>query len=95
MTDKKSVKSIPKRTKSDEDAYADLAEYLIGETNPMTELEYLREHHHITETAIGLVKLHLLQNEAEKASNILEKYSEKLTKLRYEYQPELKELKDG
>lgn len=51
----------------------------------MNERQYLEEHHHITETAIGLAKVALLDHDPMTALGKLEICSEKLAKIRAEY----------
>lgn len=58
----------------------------------MTELEYLREYHHISQTGIGIALLHDFSGNTELVIDDLKELREKLKNLRYEYQPKLKEL---
>lgn len=45
-------------------------------------VQYLEDHRQITESAIGLAKVHLINNEPSKALEILHHYCEKLDELR-------------
>ncbi len=44
--------------------------------------QYLEDHHHITETGVGLAKLHLKQDSPSKALEALELCSKRLKALR-------------
>lgn len=47
----------------------------------MTEEEYMEAHHHITETQIGLARMHLSVGDAEKAKDTLDVCSVKLKEI--------------
>ena len=51
------------------------------------EIEYLKQSHHLSQTAIGLARYHLQQNNSEEAKKILDKCCTDLDEITVKYLP--------
>jgi len=54
---------------------------------PSQHIKYLEEHHHICETSLGLLSIHLQAGDLDKAQEQLESTRKKIDAILKEYQP--------